>query len=55
MRYSDDRTRASGQGTVGRDFLPFNFDRGRDHVDWKIGVDYDLAPRLLVYANVQTG
>ena len=55
IRYSDDHRTASGNGTVGQQYLPFNFGGERDHIDWKVGVDYDLAPRVLVYANAQTG
>ena len=55
VRYSYDAKTASGYGLVGRGVLPFTFSGNRTHPDWKIGVDYDLAPRVLAYANVQTG
>ena len=54
-RYSDDQIKAFGSGTVGQAFLPFTYVQARQHPDWKIGVDYDLEPRVLLYGNIQTG
>ena len=51
VRSSNDKIDASGIGGAGA----FRFNRSHTHVDWKAGVDLDLAPRVLVYANVQTG
>ena len=50
-RISRDHIRASGIGGRGA----FTFEKSHLHPDYKIGVDFDLADRILVYANVQTG
>ena len=51
-RYSHDRIDASGAGAAG---VPINVHRGQGRGDYKVGVDWDLAPRVLVYANLQSG
>src|SRR3546814_12452257 len=50
-RVSRDRLTAAGQGAAG----PFTFRKSQTTVDWKIGAEYDVAPRLMVYGNLQTG
>lgn len=35
--------------------IPFSADFGWDHVDWKVGLAYDVTPASLLYAAVQTG
>ncbi len=63
LRYSNDTKEATGQNQV---FIPkFSFPVGTTpddfprttwtHVDWRAGVDFDLTPTSLVYANVSTG
>ncbi len=60
-RYSYDTINATGLGLTpnpagrGDAYLPFVYKRAQGHPDWKLGVDYDIAPRILVYANAQTG
>ncbi len=54
-RFSEDHKQAVGNGVVGRTYPRFTVDETHQHIDWKVGVDYDLAPRVLVYANAQTG
>ena len=49
-RGSKDMISAAGIGGRG----PFNIDHSQTTPDWKVGVDYDLAPQILVYANIQT-
>ncbi len=36
-------------------YPPINFNRSWTHVDLKGGLEVDLAPRIMAYANVQTG
>src|SRR3546814_19717989 len=50
-RVSRDRLTAAGQGAAG----PFTFRKSQTTVDWKSGAEYDVAPRILVYGNIQTG
>src|SRR3546814_2986198 len=50
-RVSRDRLTAAGQGAAG----PFTFRKSQTTVDWKIGAEYDVAPRIMVYGNIQTG
>ncbi len=35
--------------------LPYEFDRRFDHLDWKLGVERDVAPEAMAYATLQTG
>jgi iron complex outermembrane receptor protein len=51
VRGSSDKIQASGTDASG----PYDFNHKQKTVDWKAGVDFDVAPHLLVYANVQTG
>jgi iron complex outermembrane recepter protein len=55
VRGSYDKITASGANSVGNAYPDYNYDNSHTRPDWKVGVDYDLAPRVLVYANVQTG
>ena len=34
---------------------PYTFDRTWHNVDWKIGAEWDVAPRSMLYANVSSG
>jgi iron complex outermembrane recepter protein len=49
-RGSEDKITALGTGAHGG----FSFDHSQQTPDWKVGIDYDLTPRVLLYANVQT-
>lgn len=40
---------------VAYDGTLFDFGKSYRHVDFKVGVDYDIAPKMLVYAGFQTG
>ena len=51
-RYSHDAIDAVGVGAAN---VPINVHRGESRTDYKVGIDYDLAPRVLVYANLQSG
>jgi iron complex outermembrane receptor protein len=53
-RSTRDIIHATGSSAVAGAYVPFSFDKSKTQPDWKVGVDYDLAPRVLVYANVQT-
>jgi iron complex outermembrane receptor protein len=54
-RASHDQIEAAGNGSFNNSFPPFSFNGTHVQPDGKIGVDYDLAPRVLIYANIQTG
>ncbi|WP_298163261.1 TonB-dependent receptor [Brevundimonas sp.] len=57
-RVTRDTIDAEGVGAIaaGQTVGPrIDFDRGATHTDYKIGVDYDLAEQVLVYANLQSG
>jgi len=62
LRYSDDTKTATGQDQVfipGLSFpvgtIPDDFADTWHHVDWKVGIDKDLTPSSLLYANISTG
>lgn len=40
---------------VGTPNIVLKENRSWDHLDWKVGVEFDAAPRSLIYANVSTG
>lgn len=43
-----------GDGFAG-DGSPFSFEKDYRHVDFKLGVDYDLTDKVMIYAGFQTG
>ncbi len=43
-----------GEGAMA-DGTPYSADREDDHVDWKLGVEFDLGEAALAYATIQTG
>lgn len=51
-RVSRDEIDASGVGANG---VPIDFHHDQTRADYKVGVDYDIAPSVLIYGNVQTG
>ena len=51
-RYTRDKIVASGVGSGG---IPIVFDHAHSRPDYKLGIDYDLAPRVLTYFNFQSG
>ena len=62
LRYSDDTKTANGQDQtfipkfsfpVGN--IPDTFDKTWHHIDWRVGIDTDLTPTSLLYANIATG
>lgn len=65
LRYSIDSKSATGQNQTFLSFggpaflsgtIPDSFPRTTwHHLDWRVGVDYDLTPDTMVYANVATG
>lgn len=54
-RTSTNEIDAHGFGSGATPASAFAYKNSKEHPDWKVGVDYDLAPRILTYANVQTG
>ncbi|HEY5410050.1 MAG TPA: TonB-dependent receptor, partial [Caulobacteraceae bacterium] len=66
LRYSIDTKSATGQDVSYLQFPPGpEFESGVTpdnfpsttwhHLDWRVGVDYDLTPQSMVYANISTG
>ena len=54
-RYSSDDRVGDGRFFDGTGLAPFTYGRSFSHVDYKAGIDYDLAPRVMLYAATQTG
>jgi iron complex outermembrane receptor protein len=50
----DDRI-GQGRYADGTGLAPFNYARSFRHADYKLGVEYDLAPATLLYLATQTG
>ena len=58
-RYSRDKRNANGFDPEvrlpgGGSTTPWSFRKSYSYIDWKIGLEYDLASRVMVYANAQT-
>ena len=53
-RYSHDHRIGNGNLDGGPSLTPFSYDETFSHVDYKVGLDYDLAPGILLYGAVQT-
>lgn len=54
-RYSSTHRTGSGLEPLALGGLPYDFDKTYTNVDWKIGVEKDLAPGRMIYAHIQTG
>jgi iron complex outermembrane receptor protein len=54
-RASSSKTTADGFEVVALGGDPYTFARTYNHVDWKVGVEKDLTPKVMAYAVVQTG
>jgi iron complex outermembrane recepter protein len=62
LRFSDDTKTANGSDKVFIPQLPFpvgdipdNYNQNWHHVDWRVGIDTDITPTSLLYANIATG
>jgi len=53
-RYSHDHRIGNGNLDGGPALTPFSYDQTFSHVDYKVGLDYDIAPGVLLYGAVQT-
>jgi iron complex outermembrane recepter protein len=53
-RYSHDHRVGYGNLDGGAALTPFTYDHTFSHVDYKVGLDYDIAPGILLYSAVQT-
>jgi iron complex outermembrane recepter protein len=53
-RYSHDHRIGDGNLDGGAALTPFTYDHTFSHVDYKVGLDYDVAPGVLLYGAVQT-
>jgi iron complex outermembrane receptor protein len=51
---STDRT-AHGFEVVALGGTPYDFDKTYKHFDWKVGLEKDLTPKIMLYGVVQTG
>ena len=54
-RYSLDDRVGNGDHADGTSLAPFAYARHFAHADYKAGIDYDVAPRMMLYAATQTG
>jgi iron complex outermembrane receptor protein len=54
-RGSSTQRTAHGFEVVALGGLPYEFDKTYNHFDWKVGVEKDLTPKVMVYGVVQTG
>ena len=54
-RYSADNRSGRGRFFDGAGLSPFESDHTYKHFDFKVGVNYDLAPGTMLYATVETG
>lgn len=54
-RGSSSKTTADGFEVQAYGGDPYAFDQTWNHLDWKLGVEYDVAPKAMVYAVAQTG
>jgi iron complex outermembrane receptor protein len=62
LRFSDDTKTANGSDKIFIPQLPFpvgdisdNYNQNWHHVDWRVGIDTDITPTSLLYANIATG
>ena len=53
-RYGSDNRNGFGISLLDQ-VTPYHFAKTFYHADFKVGVEYDVAPRILSYANIQTG
>jgi iron complex outermembrane recepter protein len=54
-RASSTKHSASGHAPVVIGGDPYEYDQTYNHIDWKVGAEYDITPKVMVYATVQTG
>jgi iron complex outermembrane recepter protein len=54
-RVSSTKRDASGFEVVALGGAPYYFDKTYNHADWKVGVEQDLTPKIMLYGIVQTG
>lgn len=56
-RYSSDLRAGRGRASdeTGAPTIPFSARNRSKHTDWKVGMEYDVTPTSMVYANAQSG
>lgn len=54
-RYGADDRIGNGPYAEGANLLQYNFSHSYRRFDYKVGVDYDIAPHAMIYAALQTG
>jgi iron complex outermembrane recepter protein len=54
-RASSTNRTADGNSPLAVGGLPYTFDKTYNHVDWKLGVEKDALPKVMVYGAIQTG
>jgi iron complex outermembrane receptor protein len=54
-RLSSTKRDANGLEVEAIGGLPYDFDKTYTHLDWKVGAEYDVSPKIMLYGNVQTG
>ncbi len=53
-RVSRDDRLGSGRYASGAGLAPYTYDQGFHHVDYHLGLEYDLAPETMLYGGTQT-
>jgi iron complex outermembrane receptor protein len=54
-RYQRDDRTAAGRFFDGEGLAPYDYDKGFSNFDYKVGLEYDVSDRAMLYAMTQTG
>lgn len=54
-RWSSTKRSGHGHEPLALGGEAYDFDKTYSHVDWKLGLEKDLSPKVMVYGHVQTG
>jgi len=54
-RYGEDKRIGAGRYYDGEGFSPYDYDKDFSNFDYKLGVEYDLSDKAMLYAVTQTG
>jgi iron complex outermembrane receptor protein len=54
-RASSTKHSANGHAPLSIGGAPYEYSQTYNHFDWKVGGEYDLTPKVMAYATVQTG
>ena len=54
-RFSSTNRTANGKEPLSIGGLPYTFDKTYTHIDWKVSLEKDMSPKMMVYGAIQTG